>query len=308
MTGAAQLADILGLVERERAAVNRAIADVLEYQLARVAPALREPVRYAVEAGGKRLRPILCVAAYRAATGDDAAAENALYELACGVELIHTYSLVHDDLPCMDDDDLRRGRPTAHRVFGAGIAILAGAALIPLACGAVSASARKLRLPDARGARLVRILCRASGSEGMVGGQLLDLEAEGRQLAVAELERVHRMKTGALLAASVCIGAAAGGADEVELRAFEAYGHGIGLAFQIVDDCLDVTAASDVLGKTAGKDVAVAKSTYPALLGLERARARAEAEITAALAALEGVGRLTPALDALGRYAIEREN
>jgi geranylgeranyl pyrophosphate synthase len=231
-----------------------------------------------------------------------------VYRLACAVEVVHTYSLVHDDLPCMDDDDLRRGRPTVHRVFGTTRAMLAGAALIPAAVGVLDAAARDLGLGGGVRGRLVAELCRAGGALGMVGGQLMDLAGEGRALDAATLEDVHRRKTGALLAASLRVGALAGGAGEGALAALTVYGEDVGLAFQIVDDVLDVTESAELLGKTAGKDLRSGKTTYPALFGVEGARDVARERIAEGVAALRGAGIASPELEALARFVLERRS
>jgi geranylgeranyl diphosphate synthase type II len=266
--------------------------------------AVRSAIRYAVEAGGKRLRPILCVAAYRALRSD---VPPALYRVAAAIELIHTYSLVHDDLPSMDDDDVRRGRPATHIAHGVPTATVAGAALIPLAVGVALGAARDLHLDDGVCSDLVAALCRAAGGGGMVGGQILDLEAEGRAVSLVELERIHRLKTGALLTASPLLGGIAAGASAEVRAALEAYGASVGLAFQVADDILDLTGSTAVLGKTAGRDTALEKATFPALAGLDAARRRAEEEVGAALAALDAVGVESAELEALARYAVERD-
>lgn len=297
--------DLETFLADEWESVEAARRRVGEELLAGLAPRLAEPIRYALDAGGKRLRPILCVAAYRSVSGRGG---DAIYELAIALELIHTYSLVHDDLPCMDDDDLRRGRPTTHRAFGVAAAVAAGAALIPLAALAAEAAGRKLGLGPAERSELVRTLCQASGPEGMVGGQWLDLDAEGRAVDLPTLEAIHRLKTGALLAAAVRIGGMAARADADALAALATYGQALGLAFQIADDVLDLTGDPALLGKAAGRDLTLGKSTYPALLGLEGARHRARAEVERACAALRDAELATPALLALAHHAVERSH
>jgi geranylgeranyl pyrophosphate synthase len=291
-------------LQAERRAVDTELERLLPRLLDGAPGAITEPARYAVAAGGKRLRPILCVAAYRAVAGPPPAGVHAT---ACALELIHTYSLIHDDLPCMDDDDLRRGRPTAHRAFGTAAATLAGAALVTAAARAVRLGGVELGLPPETRLRLVRELATAAGAAGMVGGQWLDLSAEGRRLDVGELERVHRWKTGALLVTSVRLGALSAGAAPLALAALSEYGRALGLAFQITDDLLDVTGATDVLGKTAGRDQALAKATFPSVLGAGEARDRARRLAEDAIAALRGVALDEPALVALARYAVERD-
>lgn len=247
------------------------------------APAdLMDAMRYAVQGGGKRLRPLLVLAAAQA-TGAPAGQEAAL-RAACAVELIHAYSLVHDDMPCMDNDVLRRGKPTVHVQFGQAQALLAGDALQALAfelltpdVGLVSAAVQ---------ARLCRLLSRAAGCAGMAGGQAIDLASVGRQLSESQLREMHRLKTGALLQASVMMGAACGSASAQAQAALQRYGAAIGLAFQVVDDMLDVTADCATLGKTPGKDAAADKPTYVSLMGLSGARAYADELHAQALAAL----------------------
>ena len=306
LTGPSAALDLAAFLEGERRRVDLALA-ALAPALAEGAPAaLRAPILYALATPGKRLRPILAVAAFRVAR--EGAVPDAVYRLACALEVVHTYSLVHDDLPCMDDDALRRGRPTVHVAFSPRAALLAGAALIPAAVRALDGAAAELGLaPEVRG-RLVVELCRAGGALGMVGGQWLDLEAEqGRGGAdAAGVEAIHRRKTGALLAASLRVGAIAGGADEGRLRALTTYGTEVGLAFQIVDDLLDVTRTDAELGKTAGKDSAAGKATYPSLFGVRRAREMAEARVAAALEALAGAGIRSAELEGLAGYVVER--
>lgn len=290
--------------ERQDAALRRVVDAVLEG-----APeAVAGPVRYALDAGGKRLRPILCVAAYRAARkGADAETPDAVYELAAALELVHTYSLVHDDLPGMDDDDVRRGRPATHRAFDTARAMVAGAALIPLACQVMDRSAAELGLGDADRAALVRELAVAAGAGGMVGGQVEDLEAEGRAIGLEELEGIHRRKTGALLNAALRLGGMAAGAGADVLEALDGYGSSLGLAFQIADDLLDVTGRTELTGKTAGRDAELEKATFPALMGVDAARDRARNEVENALAALRRAGVSSDELDALAAYTVERD-
>ena len=241
---------------------------------------LREAMRYSLLAGGKRLRPILCLAACELAGGSQAQA----IPTAVALEMIHTMSLIHDDLPAMDNDDLRRGRPTNHKVFGEANAILAGDALLTRAFEMVA-----LRSPGVPAERLLAVLGElslASGAPGLVGGQVVDLECEGRSVDLDTLEFIHLHKTGALLRACVVSGALIGGAADAMLEALRIYARGIGLAFQIIDDILDVTASSEVLGKTAGKDLVADKTTYPKLLGIEESRRRAAVLVAEAKAAL----------------------
>ena len=243
---------------------------------------IHRAMRYSLFAGGKRVRPLLAIASAQAVRGVAAGIESA----ACSLELIHTYSLIHDDLPALDNDDLRRGRPTCHKVFGDAIAILAGDALLTLAFEVLS----KLEGVEAgRRIRLVEELATAAGTVGgMIGGQVNDLEGEGKDPTPELLESIHRAKTGALLRASVRMGAIYAGAGEEQLDALTNYGEHIGLAFQIVDDVLDVEQSSEALGKTAGKDARQQKITFPAVYGLNRSRQMAEQERLAAHLALAG--------------------
>jgi len=287
----------------DRRATEEALAACGDDAIAPLPAAVADAVRYTLLGGGKRLRALLVFGAYRAAGGGGDPAG-----LAAAVEVVHAYSLVHDDLPCMDDDDVRRGRPTVHRIHGVRVATAAGLAMVPLAARCATVAARSLGLPDAAGAEIVRTLMHASGAAGMIGGQLLDLEGERRALSLAELERVHRHKTGALITAAARIGGLAAGAGDAALDALTRYGEAVGLAFQIADDVLDVTATSAELGKTAGRDVALQKSTYPALLGVDGARARAAALVEEACAALAAEGLLTPALEHIARFTVERRS
>jgi geranylgeranyl pyrophosphate synthase len=260
-----------------------------------------DAVRYSVLGPGKLLRPVLVLAAHRAAGGRGDATP-----LAAAVEMVHAYSLVHDDLPCMDDDAMRRGRPTTHRVYGACVAAIAGVAMVPLAARWAADGAAALGLPGAARGAIVRELMRASGASGMVGGQLLDLEAEGRPLTLEELERIHAGKTGALMRAATRVGAlAAQGGDEA-FAALDLFGQALGLAFQIADDVLDATATSEQLGKTAGRDAALRKTTFPTLLGVAGALGRAYGVVDEACARLRAAGLLTDDLRALARFAVER--
>ena len=292
-----------GFVE-ERAAVDAALAALRHrYGAGLGGSTVAEAVHYACIGGGKRLRAVLVLAAYRAAGGrGDATA------LAAAVEVVHAYSLVHDDLPCMDNDDMRRGRPTVHRQFTVASATAAGLAMVPLAARSAADAGAALGLTEREGAALVAELMRAAGGGGMIGGQLLDLEGEGRDLDLADLERIHRLKTGALITASVVLGAMAARATPAVVEAFRTYGNAVGLAFQIADDVLDVTATTDQLGKTAGKDLTSRKSTYPAVLGIEGAIQRATALTEDACRALEAVGLLTPDLDHLARFTVARRS
>jgi farnesyl diphosphate synthase len=268
------------------------------------APAgLGEAMRYAVLDGGKRLRPLLVLAACEAVQGNEEAALRA----ACAVELIHAYSLVHDDMPCMDNDILRRGKPTVHVKFGQAQALLAGDALQALAFELLAPEGAGV--PASIQANLCRLLARAAGHSGMAGGQAIDLASVGQALTESQLREMHRRKTGALLQGSVMMGAACGAPADNALSALGAYGDAMGLAFQVVDDILDVTGDAATLGKTAGKDAAQDKPTYVSLLGLERSSAYAQQLLAQALQALEASGlKSTQALQALATMVVNRDN
>jgi len=286
------------LVDRQKA-VDRALDRFLPKESARPAT-IHQAMRYSLFAGGKRLRPILCLAAAEACGGKISPA----LPLACAVECIHTYSLVHDDLPSMDNDDLRRGRATCHKVFGDGIAILAGDALLTIAFE-ITAHVRKTKRYDLR--EFLREIATAAGSRRLIAGQVADLEAEGRRINRAQLRYIHENKTAALLTASVRLGAMAANASAKQLNAITAFGRALGLAFQVIDDILDVTQTSEKLGKSAGKDVAAKKATYPAVIGLEKSRAEARRLTSAAHRALKSLGENASVLRALADYLLQRE-
>jgi len=257
-------------------------------------------MRYTVFAGGKRLRPILTLAAAEACGGE---VENALAP-ACAVEVLHTYSLVHDDLPCMDDDDLRRGRPTCHKVYGEGMAVLTGDALLTEAFFILAQTPVTRRY----GAReYVGELALTGGSRHLIGGQVLDLEGEGQKPSKARLVKIHEAKTAALLMTSLRLGAMTANATPKQLEALTAFGHALGHAFQVIDDILDVTQSTETLGKTAGKDAAVQKTTYPALFGLERSRKEAARLTREALEALKPLGKKAQRLIEIAHYLLDRE-
>ncbi len=257
-------------------------------------PRLVEAVSYSLFAGGKRLRPALALGACEMVCGTDDPA----LPVACALEMVHTYSLIHDDLPAMDDDDLRRGRPTSHKVFGEATAILAGDALLTMAFEAAARTGSAV---------IVTELARAAGVAGMVGGQQMDMDAEGRDVTLAELRGIHACKTGALIRSAARCGALAGGADAAQLDALSAYGDSLGLAFQIADDLLDVTGDAEKLGKATGADAAHVKATYPSLLGLEEARRLARQTIENALDALAPFGPEADAFRALAHFVIDRD-
>jgi len=293
-----------GCLDRVERALEQWVTAEAPAGLDHGAPAqLVEAMRYAVLDGGKRLRPLLVLAACEAVQGNAGAALRA----ACATELIHAYSLVHDDMPCMDNDVLRRGKPTVHVKFGEATALLAGDALQALAFELLTPD--DVAFPAPMQAQLCRLLARAAGSAGMAGGQAIDLASVGCQLTERQLRDMHELKTGALLQGSVMMGAACGNPAQTERSALETYGASMGLAFQVVDDILDVTSDSATLGKTAGKDALQDKPTYVSILGLERSRAHAQELLAQALAALDASGlphARTQALRALADMVVNR--
>jgi geranylgeranyl diphosphate synthase type II len=288
-------------LEERRNLVNR----TLEAYLPQVrGPAFRvtQAMHYSLFVGGKRLRPILCLAAAEAVGGDPGEA----LPVACALEMIHTYSLIHDDLPAMDDDDLRRGQPTCHKQFDEATAILAGDGLLTEAFHTMAAAAPKYEGREAVLLEVIRLVADAAGYQGMVGGQMLDLLAEGRQVTLKELETIHRHKTGALLTAAVRAGALMGGGSRAEVTSLTGYGEKFGLAFQITDDLLDVEGEAAEMGKTPGMDAKRCKATYPAVLGLEATRRWAQNLVAEAIAALESFQRRAEPLRELARYLLVR--
>ena len=292
-------AEFSNYLKTTAAAVDRALDKFLPAE--KVAPqTIHKAMRYSVFAGGKRLRPILCLAAAEACGGDPAKAMAA----ACSVEVLHTYSLVHDDLPCMDDDDLRRGRPTCHKVFGDGMAVLCGDALLT---EAFLILAQTPGTPRYKADAFIKELALTSGSRHLIGGQVMDLEGEGKDLSKAQLVLIHKAKTAALLTTSLRLGAMAVNATPAKLEALSTFGQCLGLAFQIIDDILDVTQSTEVLGKTAGKDANVAKATYPAIVGLEKSRKEAAALTKKAMAALDVFGKKADRLHQIADFLVVRE-
>jgi geranylgeranyl diphosphate synthase, type II len=302
--GPAETDVLVAYLERERNAVEAALARAVETLEHALPSDLAAAVRHGVLGGGKRLRPVLCVSAYTACGGE---ASGAAYDLAASLELIHAYSLMHDDLPCMDDAALRRGRPTTHREHGEAVTMRAGATLIPAAALQALAACERLGCAPEAARAVTAVLLRAAGAGGMVGGQWVDLEGEGMSLGARELDDLHRRKTGALLAASLEMGALAAGAEAPTVDAFRAYGRAIGLAFQIVDDVLDATQSAETLGKNPS-DAAHGKSTYVALYGLDEARRRARVESDRAVGALSEAGIEAPMLARLARFVVERRS
>jgi len=268
-------------------------------------PALQrhfESLRYSLLAGGKRVRPILCIAAAETLHVQS----EPFLPVACALECIHTYSLIHDDLPAMDNDDLRRGKPTSHKMFGEAEAILAGDGLLTLAFELLSAPELASAVEPDRLLAVINLIAKAAGSAGMVGGQSLDIAAEGKEIDLNSLQTIHRCKTGSLITASIQAGAALAGADEVQFDAMTAYGRAIGLAFQIKDDLLNVEGTVEQLGKASGSDAALQKATYPSLLGLEETKKRLRMTIDDATAALACFDKAANPLRSIAQYILNR--
>ena len=279
--------------------VNAALDKFLPSEKTRPAT-IHKAMRYSLFAGGKRMRPALCLAAAAACGGREADA----LPLACAVECIHTYSLIHDDLPAMDNDDFRRGKPTNHKVFGEGIAVLAGDALLTQAFEIAAQAKGWPRYPHRD---LILEIAKASGSLQLVAGQVADLEGEGKKLSVDELRYIHERKTSALLCCSVRLGGMSANCTAAQLKALTDFGYHVGLAFQVIDDILDVTQTSEQLGKTAGKDTQARKATYPAIVGLEKSRKIAEQLTVKAFASLKTFKGKAVALEALAEYLLKRD-
>lgn len=292
------------LLAEARIRTDARLASWAERLAARVGGRDGAALAYALASPGKRVRAALVLAAYRSLGGGSSAIDG----VAAAVETVHTYSLVHDDLPCMDDDDLRRGRATTHRAFDLPTATRIGFLLVPVAAEVLSDAALALGIPPELLGQMAVELFEAGGVEGMVGGQWLDLEAEGRRLDLAELIAVHRGKTGALIRASCVLGGMAASAAPREIDALAAFGEDIGVAFQIADDVLDATSTSETLGKTAGRDQALNKSTYAQVLGVEGARREAERLSARALSHLAGTACASPSLAALANYIVTRSS
>jgi geranylgeranyl diphosphate synthase type II len=262
---------------------------------------IHKAMRHSVFAGGKRLRPVLCIEAGRMVAGS---LPQKIEELGAALEMLHTYSLIHDDLPALDNDDLRRGRPTCHKVFGEALAILAGDALQTQAYEVLA----RLECPAEGRVRIIEEIARGTGTlDGMIGGQVVDLEAEHSRPTTGMLEYIHRAKTAALITASLVSGGLYAGAKDDEVKKLRAFGQSIGLAFQIVDDVLDMTQTSEQLGKTAGKDTAAQKATYPALFGIDESVRKANSLVSAAFSELESFGERAETLKELARYLVERK-
>jgi geranylgeranyl diphosphate synthase type II len=291
--------DLSAWVNVQAKAVDRALDSFLPKASTKPAT-IHKAMRYSLFAGGKRMRPALVLAAAEACGGD---AEEAM-PLACAVECIHTYSLIHDDLPAMDNDDFRRGKPTNHRVFGEGIAVLAGDALLTQAFE-IAAQCRTWPRYDLRA--IILDLAVASGSLQLIAGQVADLEGEGSKLSVPELRYIHERKTSALLCCSARLGGMSANCTTSQLKALTDFGYHVGLAFQVIDDILDVTQTSETLGKTAGKDVATQKATYPRLVGLDKSRKIAKQLTDKAFGALKPFKGRAVVLEALAKYLLQRD-
>jgi geranylgeranyl diphosphate synthase, type II len=300
------------ILEQGRAAADAALEQLLP-STTKHPVSIHQAMRHSVFAGGKRLRPILCMEAGRmiGSTGVAGAASLAdglpagIEQLGAALEMLHTYSLIHDDLPALDNDDLRRGRPTCHKAFGEATAILAGDALQTQAYEVLA----QINCPAEARVSIIREIAHATGTiDGMIGGQIVDLEAEHRKPDLATLEYIHRSKTAALITASVVSGGMYAGANGDDIERLRIYGQSIGLAFQIVDDVLDVTQTSEQLGKTAGKDTAAEKATYPALFGIEESARKADALVDQACSQLEKFGERASTLKELARFLVARKN
>jgi geranylgeranyl diphosphate synthase, type II len=294
--------DLKSYLEERRVLVDEALDRVLPPETA-PPPSLHRAMRYSVQAGGKRLRPILVIAGAEAVGG----APSLVMETACAMEMIHTYSLIHDDLPAMDNDDYRRGMLTNHKVFGEAIAILAGDALLTLAFKLIALNGARTGDATLLSA-LVTEVADAAGTDGMVGGQVVDIESEGKAVSADTLDYIHTHKTAALIRASLCAGALLARADAAQLAAMHACGEALGLAFQIVDDILDVEGSSEELGKTAGKDAQQQKATYPAFHGLEASRVKARMLIDQAKHAVAPLGDRAEPIRALADFICDRRS
>ncbi len=291
--------DVRAYLASRASAVNRALDRFLPPANAKPAT-IHRAMRYSLFAGGKRIRPILCLAAAEACGGSIADA----MPLACAIECIHTYSLIHDDLPALDNDDFRRGRPTSHKVFGEAMAILAGDALLTQA---FEIAAQAKGWPRYSHKTIFTELARAAGSLQLIAGQVADLEAEGRSISLRQLRYIHERKTSALLCCAVRLGGMSANCTAAQLAALTRFGYNVGLAFQVIDDILDVTQPTEKLGKTSGKDAKARKATYPAILGLEKSRMVAERLTKRAFAALEPFGERATALVALADFLLKRD-
>ncbi len=293
--------NFLAYLENRRKRVDKALHGFLPAPNTKPAH-IHKAMHYSVFNGGKRVRPILCLAACEAA----GASPQRAMQTACALELLHTYSLIHDDLPCMDDDDMRRGKPTSHKVFGEGMAVLAGDALLTYAFELLAMNDAKVPAPLAL--KIIGLIAKASGSQNLIGGQVADLEAEGKKLALSQLRTIHMHKTAALIEASVKAGAMIGSASKAQLTRLSAYGRNIGLAFQVADDILDVTGDEQKMGKRLRKDAGMRKATYPGIVGLENARAYLRHLTQSAVGNLAIFGEEAEPLRAMARFIASREH
>ena len=292
------LFDLKKYLEQRTVSVNRALNNFLPRASTKPAT-IHKAIRYSLFAGGKRMRPAVCLAAAEACGGS----ERDAMPLACAVECIHTYSLIHDDLPAMDNDDFRRGKPTNHKVFGEGIAVLAGDALLTQA---FEIATRAKGWPRYSHRDIILEIAKASGSLQLIAGQVADLEGEGKKISADQLKYIHERKTSALLCCSVRLGGMSANCTAAQLKALTDFGYNVGLAFQIIDDILDITQTTEQLGKTAGKDTAAQKATYPSIVGLEKSRALASLLTQRAFAALKIFKGKAVALEALAEYLLLR--
>jgi geranylgeranyl diphosphate synthase, type II len=291
--------DIKDYLKEKRAYIDDALSDLLDLKTDDLR--IVDAMTYSLMANGKRLRPILCIAAAEAVGGQTADALPA----ACALEMIHTYSLIHDDLPAMDDDNLRRGKPTCHIAFDEATAVLAGDALLTFAFQTISQNLESKSDPK-KEMRSIAIIAKAAGHEGMISGQMLDMVSEGQKIDLTALKKMHRLKTGALIEASLASGAVMGGGTDDDITRLSSYGQHIGLAFQVVDDILNVEGDPSALGKAVGSDAARQKCTYPSLMGLDASKAYAQDLIKRALHVLAAFDKKADPLRAIARYVIER--
>ena len=296
--------DIQSYLKERQKLVNRYLEERVPPSVPPAAT-LYEAMNYSLAAGGKRLRPILTLASWEICRGQGETLKypQEVLAAACALEMIHTYSLIHDDLPAMDDDDLRRGKPTSHKIYGEAIAILAGDSLLTEAFATLASASTDQ--PQTL-LRVISEIASASGGRGMAGGQVLDLQAESKKIDLKDLETLHRYKTGCLIHVACRVGGELAGGQAEQLEALDTYGQCIGLAFQIADDVLDVEGGTEQLGKTAGADAAHHKSTYASLLGIENSKKRARQQIDHAIAALRVFGSRAEPLESLARYIIAR--
>lgn len=294
--------DLKGYLAEQKQKVDSALSECLPAPVG-LEKRVIEAARYSLFAGGKRLRPILCLAAAEVVGGSP----EAVMPAACALEMIHTYSLIHDDLPAMDDDDFRRGQPTNHKVFGDAIAILAGDTLLTEAFGLIAGAQQNGRIPPGKVLDVIGIVVKASGYRGMIGGQVVDLECETRVVDLATVEYMHIHKTGALISASLEVGAILGGGTRDQVSSLVNYGHHLGLAFQITDDLLDIEGDAHLMGKQTGSDAANNKKTYPALLGLAASKEAARRHVEEASQALDAFDGKAEPLRAIARYLLVRK-